>query len=266
VSRRDRRAAQRAGNRRLAAAATRQPDGLASTLRSPMALITILVALVVAAGFGFVLIQGSSAASGPLTVPPALPSGIVAHDRSIGSTAAPVRLDEWEDLQCPFCDQYTLTVEPTLIEKYVATGQVEITYHDFAFIGPASDSGAVAARCAGAQGQFWPYMEYLFYNQGPENGGTFNQALFDRIGTALGLDLPTFDKCLSDPAQASAVQAETNQGNQLGIQSTPAFFINGQKYTGSADLASLESAVDAALKSAPTAPPAAPSPAATSTP
>jgi protein-disulfide isomerase len=146
---------------------------------------------------------------------------------------------------------YTLNVEPHLVSQYVANGQLEITYHDFSFIGAESMSAAVAARCAGDQGQFWPYMEYLFSNQGTENGGTFSQTFFDRVADQLGLTRATFDQCLSDPSKTSAVQAETNQGKQLGIQGTPTLFVNGKQYTGGLDLSSVSAAIDTALQSAP---------------
>jgi protein-disulfide isomerase len=226
---------------------------LPPALRSPIALITIGVLVVAAIGLVLVLVQnvvGGSPATALAAPPQPVPAGL-AHDRSIGKPNAPVKLDEWEDFQCPYCDAYTTNVEPHLISQYVTAGQLAITYHDFSFIGSESLNAAVAARCAGSQGQFWAYMEYLFANQGPENGGTFNQALFDKIATRLNLDLSTFNRCLTDPAVASAVQAETKQGQQLGIQGTPTLFINGKQYTGPLDLPNISAAIDAALRSAP---------------
>jgi protein-disulfide isomerase len=228
----------------------RSRDRIPAWLRTPIGIITIVV-LIAAAGLGLFVSQQAAGAPLGLVNPQPLPPGVVAYGRSLGNPDAPVKLDEWEDFQCPYCDHYTLSVESDLIGGYVAGGQLEITYHDFAFIGPESQSAAVAARCAGNQGQFWQYMEYLFNNQGAENSGTFDQALFDRIAGALKLDSASFDQCLGDPSQAAAVQAETNQGSQLGIQATPTLFINGVKYTGSVDTASIDAAIDAALKSPP---------------
>ncbi len=209
--------------------------------------------LVLAAlGLGVVLVQNATTAPGKALVTPSqpVPAGL-AHGRSLGKTTAPVKLDEWEDFQCPYCDEYTLNVEPHLVSQYVTNGQLEITYHDFSFIGAESVSAAIAARCAGDQGQFWAYMEYLFSNQGSENGGTFNQTFFDRVADQLGLNRATFDTCLSDPSISSAVQAETNQGQQLGIKGTPTFFLDGKQYSGGLDLSSISAAIDTALQSAP---------------
>ncbi len=262
AARRERRAAERA--RRAGAggqAGSGRPGGprLPAALRSPIGLIT--AAVVVLAAFGLVVVLEGNVVGGgqggPL-VAPADPAPLnLAHGRSIGSASAPVKLDEWEDFQCPYCDNYSVNIEPHLISQYVTTGQVEITYHDFTFIGPASFDASVAARCAGNQGQFWAYMEYLFANQGPENGGWANRTLFDKIAKAVGLNQATFDQCLSDPSILAAVKAETAQGQSLGIQGTPTLFINGKQYTGSIDLNSISSALDAALRAAPSASPSA---------
>ena len=209
--------------------------------------------LVIAAlGLGVILVQNATTGSTKALVAPSqpVPAGL-AHDRSLGKATAPVKLDEWEDFQCPYCDEYTLNVEPHLVSQYVTNGQLQITYHDYSFIGAESFSAAVAARCAGDQGQFWAYKEYLFSNQGTENGGKFNQAFFDQVAKQLRLNQASFDTCLSDPSTMSAVQAETNQGKQLGIQGTPTLFVNGKQYTGGLDLSSVSAAIDAALQSAP---------------
>ena len=257
AARRERRAAQRS---QKVAAGRPTPRGggtpIPKALRSPVALITIAVVLVAAIGVGAILVQNAIAGStGAMVTPSYSVPTALAHGRSIGSSTAPVKLDEWEDFQCPFCDQYTLNVEPHLISQYVTPGQVQITYHDFSFIGQASFDAAVAARCAGDQGQFWPYEQYLFYNQGTENTGWANRSLFDSIAKRLGLDQAKFDACLADPSTLSAVQAETTQGKGLGIQGTPTLFINGKQYSGGLDVSSISSAIDTALQAAPAASP-----------
>ncbi len=229
-----------------------------SALRSPIALITLAVVAVAAIGLVFVLVQNAVGGSrtGTIVAPSPFPAAL-AHGRSLGSANAPLKLDEWEDFQCPYCDNYSVNIEPHLISQYVSSGQLEITYHDYSFIGQESFTAAVAARCAGDQGQFWAFMEYLFANQGTENSGTFNQALYDGIAGRLSLDQARFNQCLSDPSMLSAVQAETDQGKQLGITGTPTLFLNGKQYTGGLDLPSVSAAIDAALRALPSAPPSA---------
>jgi protein-disulfide isomerase len=215
-------------------------------------------------------LMGSSATTADsLNVPPQQTPLNLAHDRSLGKANAPVKLDEWEDLQCPSCRNYTENVQPRIVDRYVTSGQVEIVFHDFSFIGPESDQAAVAARCAGDQGQFWAYKEYLYSNQGAENSGTFNKQLFDAIATKLGLDLGKFDQCLNDPAKLDAVRTETAQGTQLGVNATPTLYINGQKAID-ASFDAVSQQIDQALKGQPatgaSSAPASATPAASPTP
>src|SRR3989344_8242580 len=91
--------------------------------------------------------------------------GVVEGDQVLGSPNAPVTFVEFGDFQCPFCGRFYSTTEKELIEKYVKTGQVKLIWRDFAFLGQESFDSAVAARCAGEQGKFWEYHNYLFENQ-----------------------------------------------------------------------------------------------------
>jgi protein-disulfide isomerase len=224
---------------------------------SPLAMITTVVvaigalALVVAVGANVL-----ASASGPQpVVAPAQPAPAgLASGRSIGKSTAPVKLDVWEDFQCPYCDEFTRSVEPSIVSQYVAPGTAQLTFHDYSFIGNGhspdeSNDAAVAARCAEDQGQFWAYMQYLYANQGAsENSGTFNKTMFDAIATKLGLNLGTFDSCLSDPAKLQAVRAETAQGQQLGITGTPTLFVDGKALANPQDINAVSSAIEAAAQ------------------
>ncbi|MGZ4158725.1 MAG: DsbA family protein, partial [Bacteroidia bacterium] len=81
----------------------------------------------------------------------------------------------WEDFQCPACGNFTRQIEPTIVDRYVVPGSVRLTFHDDAFIGQESLDAASAARCAGDQGKFWPYHDWLFANQNGENEGQFSR-------------------------------------------------------------------------------------------
>ena len=202
-----------------------------------MALITVgavavgLIVVVLASG---VLTKGGGS-SGELLVPiqPA-PIGLVnpANARALGASSAPVTIDMWSDFQCPFCSEWSRQVGPALISEYIQTGKVQLVYRDYAFIdggdpGGESQQAASAARCAADQGKFWPYHDYLFENQNGENKGGFNRQRLDAIATTVGLDMTAFGTCMGSDAPQQAVKAETAQGKQVGITSTPTIAING---------------------------------------
>jgi len=233
-SRRDRREAARQ-DRRLAAARTAAPK---PAWQSPMVLISVaavavgLVVILLASG---VLAGRSGGGTGDLLVPiRPTPTDLAdsTNARALGSADAPVTIEVWSDFQCPACGFFARQVEPDLIAEYVKDGTVRLVYRDFAFIDGGKPTGesqqaAAAARCAGEQGKFWPFHDYLFENQDGENKGAFSRDVLDQIGTAIGLAATAFASCMDGDAQEQAIVAETAQGGQAGVSSTPTLAING---------------------------------------
>ena len=174
--------------------------------------------------------------------------GVMDGDQVLGSPDAPVTFVEFGDFQCPFCERFYQTTEKELIEKYVKTGQVKFIWRDFAFLGQESYDAAVAARCAGEQGKFWEYHNYLFENQRGENQGGFSMINLKNFARALNLDTGRFNSCLDSQKYISAVEKETELGRQLGVDGTPSSFINGFHITGAAPFSQFEAVIQDALK------------------
>jgi len=82
---------------------------------------------------------------------------------------------------------------------------------------------AEAARCAAAEGRFWPYHDRLFAEQ-----PRFEREHLLRYAADLGLDVPRFTRCLDERRHAAAVEADVRQARALGITGTPTFVINGE--------------------------------------
>jgi len=233
-SRRDRREAARR-DRRLAAASTATPK---PAWQSPMVLLSlgaVAVGLVVILFASGVLAGRGGGSTTDLLVPlrPTPPELIdPANARAVGAADAPVTIDVWSDFQCPACGFFATSVEPGLIEEYVRPGTVRLVYRDSAFIDGGRPDGesqqaAAAARCAGEQGKFWQYHDYLFENQKGENKGAFRRERLDQIAQAVGLDMSAYQSCMGGDAPEKAVQAETAVGKAAGVRSTPTLAING---------------------------------------
>ncbi|HEY5495685.1 MAG TPA: thioredoxin domain-containing protein [Candidatus Limnocylindrales bacterium] len=275
ATRQERRDAARRGQRLASArtVAVKRP-----AWQSPMALITAaavvvgLVVVVLASG-----VLSPKATVGTL-VKPLRPAPVAlidpANPRALGQANAPVKVEVWSDFQCPACDAFATTVEPDLIDKYVATGKVQLIYRDFAFIdkgaadGESQQSGA-AARCAGDK--FWPFHDYLFENQNPkgENLGTFSAAFLASVADAVNADRTAYDACMANGAadMVAAVKAETAQGTSAGINQTPTIALNGKLQKGGAlPMTTLGPAIDALIAAGSPAPAASASPAASTAP
>ncbi len=176
-----------------------------------------------ASGVGASVAPGASGMTVP-TLPASAPE-------SIGSATAPVVVEVWADFQCPYCGLFTHVLEPSILREEVVPGTARVVFRDFAFLGAESTTAAVAARCAGEQGQFWEFHDALFASQNGENQGAFSDATMSQLANYLGLDSTKFAACVKDPAQVTAVEASRSEGERLGIQGTPTLRIIGPKQT-----------------------------------
>jgi protein-disulfide isomerase len=109
----------------------------------------------------------------------------------------------------------------------VAKGQLRLNFHDYAFIGQESLDAASAARCAGEQGRFWDYQDWLFANQNGENKGWLTRDRLVAIAAGVGLDRAAWATCYDGGAQRPAVTAETQLGVGAGVTRTPTLVLDG---------------------------------------
>jgi protein-disulfide isomerase len=144
---------------------------------------------------------------------------------SKGPKGAPLQVIIFSDFQCPFCSR----VEPTLaqMEKEYA-GKVRFVWKNYPLpfhnnAEPASE----AAMAAHAQGKFWQMHDKLFQNQ-----QALDRASLEKHAQDLGLNMAKFKADLDASKYKSIIEAETKEGQAVGVTGTPAVFINGRKISG----------------------------------
>jgi protein-disulfide isomerase len=142
----------------------------------------------------------------------------------LGSESAPVQIIEFADYECPYCQQ--VNADLTRLREQFGNS-VSVTYKDFPLpMHPLAARAAEAARCAGAQGKFWEFHDSLFETKRLQLSDLKEQA------RKLKLDTARFDQCLDSGEQAAAVKKDSKEGQRLGLQGTPSFFINGHFMSG----------------------------------
>lgn len=115
-----------------------------------------------------------------------------------------------------------------------------------AFLGDESSWAAEASECAGEQGKFWEYHDYLFAHQGGENKGAFAKENLKRFAADLQLDSGKFGQCFDAGKYAAVVRAETVSANSIGVQSTPVFLVNGRALMGAYPFEDFQKVIEAA--------------------
>ncbi|MBX7233048.1 MAG: DsbA family protein [Caldilineales bacterium] len=164
-----------------------------------------------------------------------------------GPEGAKVVIKEYSDFQCPFCGRHAVNTMPLLIERYANNPNVRYEFHPYAFIGQESTDAAAAALCASDQNKFWPFHDTVFANQNGENLGAFSKANLKTIAQAVGLDMAQFNQCFDGGEKLQEVNRYKTEATQLGVQSTPTFYINGQEVKGAQPATSFNAIIDQAL-------------------
>jgi protein-disulfide isomerase len=143
-----------------------------------------------------------------------------------GPANAPVTIVEFSDFQCPYCSRATATLKK-LEETY--PGKIRLVFRDFPLvqIHPQAAKAAEAAGCADEQGRFWPLHDAMFSHQDKLQVADLKQYAVD-----LGLDAAKFNECLDSGRRAAEWKTDQSAGERYGVQSTPAFFINGRLVVG----------------------------------
>ncbi|SPF46808.1 DSBA-like thioredoxin domain-containing protein (fragment) [Candidatus Sulfopaludibacter sp. SbA4] len=170
------------------------------------------------------------------------------HAPAKGSATAPTSLVEFSDFECPFCAE-TAPLIPQLLAAYPT--QVRFAFKHYPLpMHKESPLAHEAALAAGEQGKFWEMHDLLF-------AGQDKLTRDDLIAKAkqLDLDMPRFTKDLDSHRFKPLVDADRQEGNRLGVDGTPFFFINGHAISGGVSLPEFKQLIDAALKEA--APPTA---------
>jgi protein-disulfide isomerase len=175
-----------------------------------------------------------------------------------GNKEAKVRVVNFDDFECPFCSRLHATLFPALFKEY--NDRVAFIYKDYPLedIHPWAVHAAVDANCLGAQNSdaYWEYADYLHANQSTistQKGRDGQNGELDKLASAQGqkhnLDVPKLQACLKAQDEKT-VRASMKEGDSLGVDATPAMFINGQKLDGAVPEEEVRQALDQALKQA----------------
>lgn len=159
------------------------------------------------------------------------------RDHIHGPVDAPVMLLEYGDYECPYCGAAHPIVKGIQQSMGNALGFV-FRHFPLTTVHPHSERAAEAAEAAGAQGKFWAMHDMLYEHQ---------RHLADphlvSYAQALGLDLELFRDALIQHVYAPRVREDFISGVRSGVNGTPTFYINGLRYDGSWDFATLLTAV-----------------------
>lgn len=161
---------------------------------------------------------------------------------SFGPEDAKIVIVEFSDFQCPYCRRFHEQTYKALLDSY--PGQIRFVYRNFplpATMHPDAMSAAVASLCANDQNVYWDYHDKLF------SSDSLGEDVYVQYATDLGLNVDEFKACLSSGKHDDFIKQDMEFSSNLGVQSTPTFFVNGLAIVGAQPLSSFKQLIDKEL-------------------
>jgi protein-disulfide isomerase len=160
----------------------------------------------------------------------------------LGPADAPITIIEFSDYQCPYCRKWVVEAWPKIQAAY--PGKIRLVYRDFPLysIHPESEGAAIAAWCAGDQQKYWEFHDLLFSDQLP-----FGQDSYIKYAAQVNLDVDQFTKCITTQQFKTVVSDNYNYASNLGVNSTPTFFVNGIPMVGAQPFEAFKDLIDKEL-------------------
>jgi protein-disulfide isomerase len=162
-------------------------------------------------------------------------------DHYRGSIKSAIQLLEFGDFQCPHCG----AAHPMLkkIEKTFGSRMLFIFRHfPLSESHPYAKIAAIASEAAARQGNFWEMFDLIYENQ-----SRLDREMLLGLAKTLHFNIKKFQKDLEDPALTEKVESDFESGILSGVNGTPSFYINGEKYNGPYTFESLALALDHAI-------------------
>lgn len=157
----------------------------------------------------------------------------------LGKEDAKVTIIEYASMTCPHCANFHEKIFPVIKEKYIDTGKVRFTLREFPF-DPLATAAFMLARCNGND-KYYAMVDLLFAQQKAwSTAQKPAEALLATVRQA-GFTQESFEACLKNQSIYDAVNSVRERGDKtFGVDSTPTFFINGQKSSGSLSVEELD--------------------------
>lgn len=151
------------------------------------------------------------------------------EDHLTGDNGSNVVIVEYGDYQCPYCG----AAYPVLKEMLkVYSKDLEFVFRNFPLseMHPMARPAAIAAEAASLQGKFWEMHDAIYENQ-----DSLNPHFLLQLAEKFGLDMAQYEKDIQSDKVSDKVDGDFESGVRSGVNGTPSFYINGQKFNGGAE-------------------------------
>jgi protein-disulfide isomerase len=184
--------------------------------------------------------QSASDVAKPMSLP----------DMALGPANASVTITEYASMTCPHCAAFNEAVFPKIKSEYIDSGKVRYVFREFPLDIKAA-AGSMLARCIAKDdsGKYFTVIDLLFKQQNDWVMKNTTETL-TRIGKQAGLSQQAVEDCLKDQALLDKIAADQKYASDvLKVDSTPTFFINGERIRGETSFEEFDKRIKSLLKS-----------------
>jgi len=167
-------------------------------------------------------------------------------DKALGAEDAKVTVVEYASMTCGHCANFHNKTYPAIKSDYIETGKVRFIFREFP-LDPVAAGAFMLARCAPAD-KYFDIIDTMFEQQRTWafTDNPYNSLL--NFAKQIGFTQESFEECLTNQGLLDAVNAVRDRAsNMFGVNSTPTFFINGEKHTGALSIEEMGKIIDANL-------------------
>ena len=171
-------------------------------------------------------------------------------DMALGPADAKVTITEFASMTCPHCAAFNAETFPKIKANYIDTGKVRYIFREFPLDIKAA-AGSMLARCIanGDAPKYFAVTDMLFRQQNDWVVKNTTETL-TRIGKQAGMSQQQVETCLKDQALLDKIAADQKYASDvLKVDSTPTFFINGDRIKGETSFEEFQKKIDPLLKS-----------------
>jgi protein-disulfide isomerase len=169
-------------------------------------------------------------------------------DMALGPAKAPITIVEYSSLTCPHCADFEENVFPMLRSKYIDSGKMRFVSREFPLDLKAA-AASMVARCIanGDAPKYFDALTLFFKEQGPLVDRTIDT--LNAIGSRFGMNQQAVEGCIKDQTLLDKLTADQRSAiDELKVDATPTFFINGERFKGSMAFEDLEKKLEPLLK------------------
>jgi protein-disulfide isomerase len=182
--------------------------------------------------------QGATDVAKPVSLP----------DMALGPADAKITITEFASMTCPHCAAFNVEVFPKIKSEYIDTGKIRYIFREFPLDIKAA-AGSMLSRCIanGDAAKYFAVTDLLFRSQNDWVMKNTTEAL-NRIGKQAGLSQQQVEACLKDQALLDKIAADQKYASEvLKVDSTPTFFVNGEKIKGETSIEDFEKKINPLL-------------------